>query len=727
MTRTKKKSPQKVDPFAGREAKNYQKPIPSREFIIQQLTDIGKPLILSKIAVLLHLKTADDLEALRRRLRAMERDGQLVRNRNKGYGLAKKMDLVRGRVIGHPDGYGFLVSEEGGTDLFLSQKEMQRLMHGDRALLNVIGIDNKGRREGALVEVLEHKTQEIVGRYCHKKGQNVAFVQPDNRRIPLRILIEGKQNQGKAKAGQIVVARILTPPTKYNPPFGQIVDIIGNEHAPGLEIDIAIRGHELPHLWSDEVIAESSKFTQNIPKSLLKSCHDMRDIPFVTIDGEDAKDFDDAVYCKPRGKGWLLQVAIANVSAYVTKNSAIDLEAQSRSTSVYFPNRVIPMLPEVLSNSLCSLKPNVDRLCLVCEMTIDMYGRTRRTRYFEAVIRSAARLTYTEVAKVLDGNTDSFKYPQILPEIDHLQQLYQLLLKRRKKRGAIDFDTREPFIIFDKQQKIERIELLVRNDAHKLIEEMMLAANVATAEWLSVQKMPLLYRVHEGPSEEKLTAVQTFLKSIGLKLFGKDKPQASHYAKLLDKVQERPDLHLIQTVLLRSLHLAVYTPENKGHFGLSYPKYAHFTSPIRRYPDLLIHRAIRHRLQEESPQDFSYTRSDIDHFAEHCSMAERRADEATRDAISWLKCEYMQNKIGSEYDGIVTGVTAFGLFVELDGVFVDGLIHVTSLKEDYYHFDPVGHCLTGESSKKIYRLADRLHIKVVRVNLEDKKIDLELA
>ncbi len=727
MTRVKKKSPQKVDPFAGREAKNYKNPIPSREFIMQYLDEVGKPLTLPKIATLLKLSKPDHLEALRRRLRAMERDGQLIRNRRKAYGLDKKMDLVRGRVIGHPDGYGFLVPDDGEKDLFLSQKEMQRLMHGDRALLNVIGIDNKGRREGALVEVLEHNTQEVVGHYFHKKGQNVAFVQPDNRRIPLRILIEGKKKQGKAKNGQIVVARLLTPPTKYNPPFGEIIEIIGNERAPGMEINIAIRAHELPHLWSKELLAETTQFTKKISKALLEGREDMRDIPFVTIDGEDAQDFDDAVYCEPRGKGWLLQVAIADVSAYVDMNSEIDLEAQNRSTSVYFPNQVIPMLPEILSNTLCSLKPKVDRLCIVCELAIDMYGRTRRTRYFKAVIRSAARLTYTEVAEVLDGNKDNFQYPHLLPQIDNLHQLYQLLLKRRKKRGAIEFETGEPRIIFNEQKKIEQIVLLIRNDAHRLIEEMMLAANVATAEWLAAQKMPLLYRVHEGPTEEKLTALQSFLNGIGLKLWGKDKPQASHYAKLLEKVQERPDLRLIQTVLLRSLQLAVYTPKNKGHFGLAYPAYTHFTSPIRRYPDLLIHRAIHHRLQGKLPQDFSYTNNDMENFAEHCSMAERRADEATRDAISWLKCEYMQNKIGFEYDGIVTGVTAFGLFVELDGVFVDGLIHVTALREDYYHFDPIGHCLSGESSGKIYRLSDRVHVKVVRVDLEEKKIDLELA
>ncbi|RKZ90187.1 MAG: ribonuclease R [Candidatus Parabeggiatoa sp. nov. 1] len=722
-----KKTPTNVDPFTEREAQKYAKPIPSREFIVQHLAEAGKPMTLQKIAELLKLSEVDDTEALRRRLKAMERDGQLIRNRRKEYGVAKKMDLVRGRVIAHPNGYGFLVPDDGGTDLFLSEKEMRCLIHGDRALVNLTGIDHRGRREGALVEVLEHGTQEIVGRYFHKRGQNVAFVEPNNRRITHRILIEGRKQRGKAKHGQIVAVRLLSPPTKYNPPFGEVVEVIGEHRAPGMEIDIAIRAHELPHVWPKEALEEVTEFAEEIPEAAFEGREDMRDIPFVTIDGEEAYDFDDAVHCQPRGKGWLLRVAIADVSAYVETGTAIDLEAQNRSNSVYFPNQVVPMLPEVLSNQLCSLKPNVDRLCMVCELAIDFYGRTRRTRFFEAVIRSAARLTYTEVAEVLDGNENDFQYPHLLPQIHDLYSLYQLLLNRRKKRGAIDFDTVEPSIIFDEQQKIEQIVPLVRNEAHKLIEEMMLAANVATAEWLTARKMPLLYRVHEGPTAEKLTALHGFLKELSLKLWGKDQPEARHYARLLEKVQDRPDFRLIQTVLLRSLQLAIYTPTNKGHFGLAYPAYAHFTSPIRRYPDLLVHRAIRHCLQGGTAEDFSYTNNEIELLAEHSSMTERRADEATRDAISWLKCEYMQDKVGLEYDGLVTGVTAFGIFVELDGVFVDGLVHVTALKEDYYHFDPIGHRLCGESSGKVYRLSDRVRVKVVRVDLDEKKIDFELV
>ncbi len=722
-----KKSRPDIDPFAKREAKNYEKPIPSREFIMQQLEEVGKPLTLQMIAELLQLTEPNDQEALRRRLKAMEREGQLIRNRRRGYGLAKKMDLVRGRVIAHPDGFGFLVPDDGSSDLFLSQREMRTLMHGDRALANIIGIDAKDRREGAVVEVLERGLQEVVGRYFHKRGQNVAFVVPDNRRITHRILIENRKKPGIAKHGQVVVVRIVSPPTKYNPPFGEVIEVIGEHRAPGMEIDIAIRAHELPHEWSTEVLQEAAHFTPKIPAAQLEGREDMRDIPFVTIDGEDAGDFDDAVHCEPRGKGWLLRVAIADVSAYVDIGTAIDSEGKNRGNSVYFPNRVVPMLPEVLSNKLCSLKPNEDRLCLVCEMAIDFYGRNRRTRFFESVIRSAARLTYTQVAKVLDGDETDFSYPHLLPQLSNLYSLYQLLLNRRHKRGAIEFDTVEAQFIFNEEKKIEQIVPTVRNEAHKLIEEMMLAANVATAQWLTARKMPMLYRIHEPPTVEKLTAFRAFLKELGLKLWGEDNPEARHYSRLIEKALQRPDLRMIQTVLLRSLQLAVYSPANKGHFGLAYSVYAHFTSPIRRYPDLLVHRAIRHCLQGLPVDEFFYTNEDMELLAEHCSMTERRADEATRDAISWLKCEFMQDKVGQEYEGIITGVTAFGLFVELDGIFVDGLVHVTALGEEYYHFDPIGQRLSGERSGIVYRLSDKLRVKVVRVDLEEKKIDFELA
>lgn len=719
-----RKTPPPVDPFAEREAQSYAHPIPSREFIMQQLAHMGKPLTLEKLAEVLHVTDKSLLEALRRRLKAMERDGQLIRNRRKEYGLAKKMNLVSGRVIGHRDGFGFLVPDDGGDDLYLSEREMRSLLHGDRILANIIGVDNRGRREGALVEILERNTHQVVGRFVKKQG--ITYVEPDNSRIRHIVLIPPRQ-RGGAKAGQIVVAKLLEQPTAEEPPVGKIIEVMGEQRAPGMEIEIAIRAHELPHLWPQTVLDEIDRFSDQVQPSDLESRDDLRHIPFVTIDGEDAHDFDDAVYCEPRGKGWRLLVAIADVAAYVKPNTALDEEALNRGNSVYFPSRAVPMLPEFLSNGLCSLKPQVDRLSLVCELLIDFYGRTRSARFIQAVIRSAARLTYTEVAAALAGDEQSFQYPEVLPHLHHLYSLYKLLLKRRTKRGALDFETVETRIIFDIHKKIEKIVPVVRNDAHRLIEEMMLAANVAAAEWLTTREMPILYRVHEGPNPDKFSDLHSFLGTLGLRLGGKNAPKPLDYAKLIDKIKSRPDARLIQTVLLRSLKLAVYSPENKGHFGLAYTVYTHFTSPIRRYPDLLTHRAIKHWLEGKPLKKFLHSASKMHSLGEHCSMTERRADEATRDAMSWLKCEYMLDKVGEVYDGLVTAVTAFGLFVELDGIFAEGLVHVTSLRNDYYHFDPIGQRLKGEFSGAVYRLSDRVRVRVTRVSLEQKKVDLELV
>lgn len=716
--------PPVVDPYLSREQEKYSNPIPSREYIIMRLAHVGVPMTLSMIAAEMALEDEEPLEALRRRLRAMERDGQVVRNRRGGYGLAAKMDMVRGRIMAHPDGFGFLVPDDGSEDLYLSEKQMRSLLHGDRALVNIIGVDRRGRREAVLVEVLERHNQEVVGRFFSEGG--MSFIEPDNRRIHQDILVAPESCQG-VQHGQVVVVRLTKQPTRQHPPFGEIIEVMGEPRAPGMEIEIAMRAHELPHEWPEALLQEIAHLKPEIPKDAYQHRVDMREIPFVTIDGEDSRDFDDAVFCEPRGKGWLLKVAIADVAAYVKSGTVLDEEARKRGNSVYFPSRVIPMLPEILSNELCSLNPHVDRLSLVCEMAIDFYGRIRRTRFFEAVICSSARLTYSQVAAVLEGNTSEFPYPNLLPNIDHLHQLFQLLLKRRQKRGAIEFETTETRIIFDEQRKIERIVPVTRNDAHRLIEEMMLAANVATASWLEEKGMPLLFRNHEGPTSEKLTELRSFLGELGLRLAGKDEPKAEHYAKLVEKIQQRPDKQLIQTVLLRSLRMAFYSPDNLGHFGLSYEAYTHYTSPIRRYPDLLVHRAIKYCLKGKDPEKFPHSHNELTLLGEQCSMTERRADEATRDAIDWLKCDYISDKVGEVYEGMVYAVTSFGLFVQLDGFFVEGLVHVTALKNDYYHFDPIGHRLCGERSGTTYRLADRLKVRVMRVDLDERKIDFELA
>lgn len=714
------------DPHKKREANNYDRPIASRELIMQVIDDYGAPMNAKQLAQKLDLIEEIDLKALEMRLKAMERDGQLFRNRRRGYGLLNKMDLVRGRVIGHPDGFGFLTPDEGGADLFLSGREMRTVMHDDRVVASVSGVDRKGRREGVIVEVLERFNDTLVGHFYLDSG--IAFVIPENKRITQEILIP-TQAINEARSGQIVAVKIIEPPTRYRQPVGEVVEILGDRMAPGLEIEIAIRDHHLPQSWSDSVLEEIKQFESGeVPEKAMKGREDIRSLPLVTIDGEDARDFDDAVYCEKDGKGWRLLVAIADVSHYVVVDSALDKSAQERGNSVYFPNRVIPMLPEVLSNGLCSINPDVDRLCMVCEMKIGQTGEVKDYRFFEGLMRSHARFTYNKVAAILDGDAPLRKeYTALVPHVEQLNNLYKALRKQRDKRGSIDFETTETQILFSEDKKIERIVPMVRNDAHKLIEEMMIAANVCAANYLLRHEMPTLFRIHEGPDTDKLADLHSFLGSLGLSLKGGDDPEPRHYAVLIEQTREREDSHLIQTVLLRSLSRAVYTPENNGHFGLAFAEYLHFTSPIRRYPDLLVHRAIRHVLRNKKKKSFTYSTADMHKFGEACSMTERRADEATRDAIDWLKCEYMQDKINEEFDGIITGVTNFGVFVELKEVYVEGLVHVTSLGEDYFHFDHVNHRLYGERTRKIYRLADKLRVKVMRVDLDERKIDFELV
>ena len=713
-----------TDPFAAREAEKYENPIPSREFMLDELEKQGKPLTLNQFASAFGLDDETGQEALRRRLRAMERDGQLVRNRKGAYGDVKKMDLIKGRIIGHPDGFGFLAPEDGGDDLFLSAKCMRGVMHGDRIVARVSGVDRKGRREGAPVEVLEHVNHQIVGRFHQEYG--VASVEPSNKKIAHQILIPPNA-RGAAVDGQIVVVDIVEQPTWRSQAIGEVAEVLGDHMAPGMEIDIAIRSYELPNEWPAEVDKIAAKLPDTVPEEAIKGRVDLRDLPLVTIDGEDSRDFDDAVYCVKEGRYWKLIVAIADVSYYVEPEKALDKEAQNRGNSVYFPSNVIPMLPEALSNGLCSLNPTVDRLCMVCEMQLTATGNVKDAKFYEAVMNSSARLTYNEVAAMVVDRDDTVRqqYEEILPNIDDLYTLYQVFAKKRKKRGVIEFGSTETRIVFGDDRKIDRIVPVQRNDAHKLIEEFMIAANVETARFLEEREIPALYRVHNGPSEEKLTNLKTFLGEYGFKMGGGTKPESKHYAALLEKIRERPDSTMFETILLRSLSQAVYCPENSGHFGLAFDAYAHFTSPIRRYPDLLNHRALKHAISDK--KRFQYKTEDMEKFGEMCSMTERRADDATRDAMDWLKAEFMQDKVGEEFDGVITAVTGFGVFVMLDEAYVEGLVHVTSLDNDYYHFERAQQRLVGERTKKIYRLTDRMRIRVVGVNLDDKKIDFEPA
>ncbi len=737
---TKKKKPAYKDPQAEREAQKYEFPVPSRELILACLADIDEPLSFEQIADALGVTGDRDIEGIRRRLRAMERDGQLFRNRRGLYGHPDKMDMVCGTIIAHPDGFGFLAPEDNSTDLFLSSREMRRVMHGDRVMGTITGVDKRGRREGAIVQVLEHRHQQVVGKFIDE--DNMTFVAPGDKRLTQDISIP-PENRGDAKEGQIVVAEIVRYSTGRHSAVGRIVEVMGDHMAPGMEIDVAIRKFELPNVWPQDVMQEAGTYGEQVSEEAKASRNDIRSLPLVTIDGEDARDFDDAIYCERDGKGWRLLVAIADVSHYVAPDSKLDQEAYKRGNSVYFPERVIPMLPEVLSNGLCSLNPDVDRLCMVCDMRINANGNIKEFEFYEAVMRSHARLTYNKVASMLVDGDGPLKqqYASVLPHLEELYDLYKSLHGVRLKRGAVDFELPENKIVFDANRKVERVIAVERNDAHRIIEECMLAANVCAAEFLLSNKIPTPFRVHAGPTEEKLTALRDFLFEFGLSLSGGDSPEASDYAAVLKQIGDWPEARLIQTVMLRSLSQAIYTPDNIGHFALAYASYAHFTSPIRRFPDLIVHRSIKHLLRKKQSRgkvrrllgSILGGKPDADlnapmrTMSEHCSMTGRRADEAVWDVIRWLKTEYMMDRVGENYKGLITGVTNFGVFVELGEVFAEGLVHVTALGNDYYHFDPQRHCLVGEHSGKQLRLGDEVLVKVLRVDLDEAKIDLELV
>ena len=707
------------DPFLAREQDKYEHPLPSREFILQVLAEEGTPVSEDHLAEKLGI-AEPEREFFSRRLRAMEREGQLMRNRKHALCLVEKLDLVAGRVEAHADGFGFLIPDDGSPDLFLLPKEMEQVFHGDRVVARVLSTNRRGRREGSIVEVLEHTNSRLVGRLIEEHG--IRFVEPEDPRMRHAVLIP-KGGEMKAKPGQVVTIQILEQPGRHTKPVGRVVEVLGNYADPGMEIEIALRKYDLPNEFSAAARAEAAKLPKKVIKRHWAGRDDIRHLPLVTIDGETARDFDDAVYCARDGKDFLLYVAIADVSHYVTPGSPLDDEGRERGNSVYFPRRVIPMLPEKLSNELCSLNPEVERLCMVCEVSVSPQGKIGKYRFYPAVMYSHARLTYTQVAAALqDGNTDGHPaIPGLLPQLQTLYELYHALVRARHKRGAIDFETTETRMVFNDQGKIETILPVVRNDAHRLIEECMLAANVCASDFLQKNEHPALYRVHEGPTPEKLKTLRSFMGEFGLNLGGGDKPKAKDYAKLLEQIKGRPDAQLLQTVMLRSLQQAVYSPDNQGHFGLAYEAYTHFTSPIRRYPDLLIHRAIKAVLTGKR-----YQTADWEELGMHCSATERRADEATRDVEAWLKAYYMQDRVGESFPGTVSGVTGFGLFVALDDVYVEGLVHISELGQDYFHFDAAKHQLLGERTGQRYRLGDRLRIKLVRVDLETRKIDFQL-
>ncbi|KTD33961.1 Exoribonuclease R [Legionella moravica] len=692
---------------------------------MEVLDEYGRPMSRNQLFDKLHLNEESKQESLGFRLKAMLRDGQIMQDRRGRFCLLQKINLRRGTVQGHPDGFGFFVPDEGGEDMVLSAKEMRAVMHGDVVLAYQAGVDRRGRPEGKIHEVLEHANATVVGRFFTDHG--VSFVLPDSKRLTQDISIPPEFADG-AKNGQMVLVELIAYPNKRAQAIGKVIHVLGEHMAPGMEIQVAIHAHGIPFEWPDDVLAEVAKIPQQVTEDQLKNRTDLRALPFVTIDGEDAKDFDDAVYCykKPKG-GFQLYVAIADVSNYVAQDSALDKEASRRGNSVYFPGKVVPMLPEALSNGLCSLNPRVDRLCMVAEMSISMDGKITRSRFYRAVIHSQARLTYTQVGLWLEEQKTDEKHQHLWPVLGSLYELYQVLLTTRKLRGAMDFETTETRIEFDENKKIKCIVPVIRNDAHKLIEECMLAANVATAKFLEKAEIPTLYRVHAAPEEDKITALRQFLGEMGLQLTGGRKPTPKDFQKTMIAIGDRPEKHLIETVMLRSLKQAQYVEANEGHFGLAYSAYTHFTSPIRRFPDLLIHRAIGHLLDNRPVYEFSYTHEDMNRLGKHSSMTERRADEATREVVTWLKCEYMQDKLGQVFKGRISAVTSFGIFVELDEIYVEGLVHVTSLKNDYYTFDSVKHRLIGARSGQVYRLGDKMTVLVARVDLDERKIDFEPA
>jgi ribonuclease R len=720
--------------------------IPSREDILAVLRQAQAPL--TREQVFEHLKLSENqIPIIEKRLNAMERDGQLMPNRKGMLLLSTKLDFVAGKVAGHRDGFGFLVRDDRGPDAFLSPREMQKVLHGDRVLVRITGTDHRGKPEGVIVEVTERKTNRLVGRLVSERG--ILLVIPEDQRIKHDILVSPK-DVGNAMPGKVVMVEIIEQPTRHSQPIGKVIEVLGEMDDPGMEIEIAVRKFDVPHEFNLLAMNQAQCIHNEVEHKDLKGRIDLRDVPFVTIDGEDARDFDDAVYCTPSNDtkgGWRLLVAIADVSHYVLQGTPIDQEATKRGTSVYFPRRVIPMLPEKLSNGLCSLNPGVDRLVLVCDMIIGAKGAMKAYQFYNGVIHSAARLTYNQV-------WDSLTDPQCLSaksmghvysDVENLYALFKVLFESRQRRGAIEIDSVETQVMLDQEGKIEKIVPKRRNDAHRLIEECMLAANVCAADFLERSKHLSLYRVHEGPTVEKLQNLRTFLRSVGLTLEGGDDPTSMDYANLMKKVQGRPDQVLLQTMMLRSMQQAIYTPHNSGHFGLAYSAYTHFTSPIRRYPDLMVHRAIKSLLagkrfvplplDDREFEDFDPKRR-VDKAEELArweqagnwfSSTERRADEASRDVMSWLKCFFMKERVGDTFLGHVSGVTSFGLFVTLDALYVEGLVHVSELGTEYFQYVDSLHELRGERSGMRYRLTDPIHVQVSRVDLDARRIEFRLV
>ena len=720
-----------ADPHAHREAQRYEKPIASREMILQVLAAQDGPMDDQALAQKLELTEPDRFEALQKRLGAMLRAGQLLQNRRGGYVPAAQAELIAGSVIANPDGFGFLRPEKGGDDLFLPPYEMRKVSHGDRVLVSLTGMDRRGRGEATIVEVLERRLTRLLGRYTEELG--IAYVVPDDKRIQRNVMVP-QDARNDARAGQLVVVEITTPQDAHRPPIGRVLAVLGDKLTASQAVEAAIHGHDIPHEFPPEVLAQATAVPLEVQYDETASRVDLRRVPLVTIDGEDAKDFDDAVWCEPNADGFRLIVAIADVSHYVRPGTPLDDEAQLRATSVYFPGFVVPMLPETLSNGICSLNPAVDRLCFCCDMQVGRDGIVTSSRFYEAVMHSHARLTYTDVWNAVgegipedDHDAALAKIGPLLPQVQRLHQLYKVLDRARAKRGAIEFESSEVRFVLDAKGVVTQAGMLQRNDAHKLIEECMIAANVQAALYLMQARVPAPYRDHDRPPESKYADLEEFLKEFQLRVPPWAKVRPKDLRALLEKIRERPDAALLESVILRSQSLAVYAPDNIGHFGLALEAYAHFTSPIRRYPDLLVHRAIKHALAGGRPEAYEYSPHEMASLSLQCSERSRRADEAQREVDERYRAAWMESHVGKEFDGTISCVTSFGLFVELDDSKVNGLVHVTQLPRDFYHFDAVRKTLTGERRGREFRLGDRVRIVVLKASVEERKIDFRLA
>lgn len=710
------------DPHYEREAQKYSHPVPSREFLLEFLSNYGQPISWPNLLDELGIKDRIEKQGLKKRLKAMLREGQLMMDRRYRYCVVDKLPLIKGTVIAHPEGYGFLSPEDGTDDLYLSPREMKRVLHGDKVLGRCIGFDKRGRKEGAIREVIQTTDKPIIGRFI--KMDTVGVVEPSDPRFTRSILITKPDTH--LASGQIVLVKRLNHPDQSAELMGEIIEIIGDDKGPGVEVEMALRTYDIPFEWPKTLHKELHKLTSVDLNELDESFVKLTHLPFVTIDGEDAKDFDDAVYCeKDKRDGWLLWVAIAHVSHYVRPGTEIDKEAEKRGTSVYFPNRVIPMLPERLSNDLCSLNPNVLRLVVVCEMHVNQQGEVKRYRFYEGCIQSSARLTYNQVAHALEQPSEEIASQPFWESIINLHELYQVLASQRAERGALAFDFPELKVIFSDQQKVEKIIPHRRLISHQMIEEAMLLANICAAKFAMKHQLPILYRNHAPPDQQAFHELCMMLRIPGFKRVKKE-IEPTWVAKLLEEVHKRPDGEFLELMILQSLARALYEPECRGHFGLAYPTYTHFTSPIRRYPDLLVHRAICQYLHQEK-QDKQKALVYLKKMGEHCSMTERRADDAVRDVTSWLKCEYMLAHVGQVYEGIVRSITDFGLFVQLKDLYVEGLVHVTALKNDYYRYEPHRFRMKGERTGTTYGIGERLMVRVSKVNLAERKIDFELA